>query len=284
MAKCPAYDLACSLEPVLLEEYSNFESCLDAPAQKRTLQTFKCIVHDGKIAINMSLAGGLQFLESGKYLNIYEKTEVEEGATGAELERHVKNRLGEWFEPRRKIDELFQFQHDTHYASLNVAGGGAQRYGLLCFIFEIPTDLHVTCFGGDSIRACYSTEKKQVLANKDILNLFSTVNNTDIVASLKHKHNIQTWWSGQPALLTSEVQSVLENSDSLIEMHVHGPISSDAIKKVVIKRDEYQRLMDLSRRAEYVPAPRPQEYDSVPVFNSLIKLINDQGIRFVAVE
>ena len=71
----------------------------------------------------------------------------------------------------------------------------------------------------------------------------------------------------------SELRAILELSDSLIEMHIHGSITRDHIARVTMSRETRDHYWELAERASAVPEPWPREYDMVPYFQDVVSLL-----------
>ena len=74
------------------------------------------------------------------------------------------------------------------------------------------------------------------------------------------------------------LRGLLENSDSLIEIHLHGPIRREQIRAVLMPRSDLAHFWDLAQRAEDAPRPDAQEFDVVPFFLRLVELLRDHRI------
>jgi hypothetical protein len=223
-----------------------------------------------------------RFVEEGSYLNIYEFVARETGLSGEDLERSVLERLKEFGPLRLKLDRLFCFQHDTHYASFNLGGAGARRYGSCCVTFDLRhwAPFH-TCFAGDSIRACCSPEKEPLLKDEEILTSFGIGEDLDRLAVIRHERFLERQAHG---LDPGEVRDIIEADDSLLEIHLHGPVTRECIQEVRLSRADYHHLCDLSERAKGLSEPLPWEFDSVEPFQKMLAALDRFDIPLVLAE
>lgn len=277
-----AYYLALKNRPHLQNRFEEVSTRLSSAGFKSQLHTFVACLREGKAAINMSIPRCNHFLKSGQWLNIYEVVAKETGKTGIELLLEVKNRIPHWYSQRRKLDELFGFRRDTHFASLNIGGGGAQRYGVCCVIFDLSHwEPYYTCYGGDSIRACFDADGNKILSDTDILKYFAPGIDVHSVAVIRHEDYLQ---NPQPGINLVDLRGIIEASDSLLEYHLHGKIGRSHIEKIILPGDKRNHYWNLALRSNSIPPPWPQEFDIVPHFLELVKLIDSYNIPLVTAE
>lgn len=266
----PAYDLALSLRRALRLRYDAVEQAISCTGRKGLLVAFKAAIQKGSASINMTLPDCTRFLRTGVWLNIYEVAANETGKTGEDLEREVASRISKWYAQRRRINELFNFGVDTHYAALNLGGAGAQHYGTCCVVFDLDRwKPFFTCFGGDTIRACFDSTGAQVQDDREILQKFAVGDDRVAVSVVRYLDYLN---DDKVGLDLSELRGILEDSESLIELHQHGPVSRDQVLRIVIPRKRGIALRELARRSATVPQPLPQEFDQVPFFLELNRL------------
>jgi hypothetical protein len=272
-APSPAYNLAMSLKPDLEKRAQAVETKLNSAKFNNNVATFKAIIGAGRPCINMSLPRCVDFLKTGEYLNVYEFVRDRLKKTGADFDNEVKSNLGAWYDRRTKIDTLFQFTHDTHYSALNIGGPGAPYYGLCCVILNLDnwSPVH-TCFGGDSIRACFTKDKTQVVDDKQMLENFGIGPDVVLVSLIKLENFVETPKTG---IDVRALRGVVEKSDALIELHLHGPVRREHIVEIVMAEEDFESLSSKTARAERLTPPWPQEYDDVPFFKEFLKLVND---------
>jgi hypothetical protein len=277
-----SYQLAHSMRGQLLRRFQIIEQQLSRDGYKNILNAFQACILGGTACINMSIPTLNRFLKTGRWLNIYEAVYKETGKTGDSLEKEVSRRIPNWYKQRRTIDNLLRFRRDTHYASLNIGGPGAHRYGVCCVIFDLShwAPYH-TCFGGDSIRACFDAQGSQVLMDHTILENFGIGQDVYQVAVIKHQEYLR---QTKPGLDPNELRDILEASDSLIEFHLPGPMTRDHIVRIVMSRGQRNHYWELSKRSFSIPKPWPQEYDIVPFFLEMNQLLERYNIPFLMAE
>ncbi|HEX4959269.1 MAG TPA: hypothetical protein VF173_00425 [Thermoanaerobaculia bacterium] len=230
----------------------------------------------------MTVPGLIRFVEEGSYLNVYEFVARDTGLAGEELEAAVVERPKEFGPLRLKLDGLFGFQRDTHYASFNLGGSGARRYGACCVVFDLChwAPYH-TCFAGDSIRACCSPGKKPLLADEKILASFGTGSDLDRLAIIRHERFLERQVH---SLDPGEVRDILEADDSLFEIHLHGPVTRERIQEVRLSRADYHHLRDLEERAKGLAGALPWEFDGVEPFRALLAVLDRFDVPLVLAE
>ncbi len=266
----------------LLASFQAFREEMERSGKAGVLRSFGAVLDRATAAINMKIPGLVRFLRTGRWLNIYEFTAQSTGLRGKPLSDEVARRLGMLGGARTKMDKLFQFGRDTHYASLNLGGAGARRYGTCCVVF----DLHhwapfVTCFCGDSIRACFSEKGNQVLSDEEILRLFSIGEDASRLAALRHREYLRRQAFGVDA---AEVRDIIEADDSLVEYHLHGSVRRELVREVRISRSDYRHLHDLLERYDSVRDPKRWEFDKVQPFREMMALLDQYDIPLVVAE
>lgn len=277
-----AYEKAATGRQNLLSRFDECCSRLKQNGRNGTLRSFQSVMARGVAAINMSVARTASFIKDGGYLNIYEFVGQQTGLTGKRLERTVSTRLKELGPLRLKLDQLFHFQHDTHYASFNLGGAGARRYGFCCVTFDLRHwEPHHTCFAGDSIRACSGADKQAVLSDEEILVRFAIGEDLVRLATVRW----ESFLDGQEHCIDpGEARALVEAEDSLLEVHLHGPVKREHIHEVRLSRADYRHLCDLARRAEGLTSPLPWEFDNVEPFRRLLDLLDQFDIPLVLAE
>lgn len=277
-----AYNLAVTLRTDLERRYAETKRRLVEGGRRNEVRALSSMIKDGTASINMSMPNLNRFLKSGQWLNIYEATSWETGMTGNELEEEVSRRIPDFHRQRRTIEKLLRFGHDAHYAALNLGGAGPQRYGVCCVVLNVKNWLpFYTCFGGDPIRACFDSEGRQVLTDAEILSNFAVGEDAHRIAIIRHEEYLR---GAGPALDPAEVRAIVEASDSLIELHRHGPVNRRDVVSVNMSRERRGHYWDLARRASSAPSPYALEFDAVPYFTEMIQLLDSHGIPFLIAE
>lgn len=282
MTFAPALEKALVGRQILLSRFGECCGRLKRTGRSGTLRSFQAVLARGNAGINMSVARAASFIEDGGYLNVYEFVGRETGLTGNRLERAVAKRLKELGPLRLKLDQLFHFQHDSHYASFNLGGAGARRYGFCCVTFDLRHwEPHHTCFAGDSIRTCSGADKQAVLSDGEILARYATGEDLVRLATVRWESFLE---NQEHCIDPGEVRDLVEAEDSLLELHLHGPVRREHIQEVRLSKADYRHLCDLARRAEGLSAPLPWEFDNVEPFRRLLDLLDQFDIPLVLAE
>lgn len=279
-----AYKQALSGRDRLRNRFEESRERLKKCGRGNTLQSFRAILSRGRAAINMPIPKLVRFLEEGGYLNVYEFVARETGLMGDDLDKAVEARLRELGPLRRRIDRLFQFQPDTHYAALNLGGAGALRYGRCCVVLDLRhwAPFH-TCYAGDSIRSCFRADKEPVLSEEEVLARFAIGEDLDRLAVVHWELSLEDP-ARDPCLQPSEVRDIVEAEDSILEIHLHGPVTRDRIQEVLLPRNDYRHLRDLVQRAKGHPLPLPWEFDEVEPFHQMLGLLERFEVPLVLAE
>jgi hypothetical protein len=279
------YTRALARRGSLLARFDETSRNLIASGCEDVLLSFTALLSRGVAAVNMSIPNLLRFLEEGRYLNIYEFVRRETRLHGRALEEEVQRRLKGLGPARLKIDRLFGFRRDTHYASLNLGGPGPQRYGPCCVVFDLRhwAPFH-TCFAGDSIRACFDGAGRQVLEDREILEHLGIGEDAGRLAVIRHREFLaRQRFCVDPA----EVRDIVEAQDSLLEIHLHGSVTRDHIQEVRLSRTEYHHLRELSERYDLLHdtrRPLRLEFERVPLFRDLTAALKRHRIPLLVAE
>jgi hypothetical protein len=225
----------------------------------------------------MSVPSLVRFMEEGAWLNVYESTAKKTGLEGDELRQAVGNRLREFKRQRLKIDQMFRFELDTHYATLNLGGLGPRRYGPCCVVFDLKhwAPYH-TCFAGDSIRACFDSAGESVLDDDAVLAKFGIGEDADRLAVIRHCKMLERQWF---CLDPCEVRHIVEDEDSLLELHLHGPVTRSQVQEVRIARENFHSWRSLLER--YDPSSKSWEFDLVPSLHRMKELVEEYDVPLV---
>lgn len=278
-----SYDRAFAGRDGLWARFEESRERLKRSGRANALRSFRAILSRGRAAINMPVPKLVRFLEEGKYLSLYEFVARETGLSGEDLENALQDRLREFGPPRQTIDRLFRFQPDTHYASFNLGGAGARRYGRCCVVFDLRhwAPFH-TCYAGDSIRACFQANKTAALSEAEILAGFAVGEDFDRLATI-HWESFFEDSTQDSCFHPSEVRDIVEAEDSVLEVHLHGPVTRDRIQEVLLDRGDYRHLRDLVRRAKG-RSVLPWEFDEAEPFTKMLGLLERFEIPLILAE
>jgi hypothetical protein len=279
MGKEPrAYALAEARRAELIRKYNALLSSLSGDGVATRLRTFESLLAGGSPAINMTLPGCIRFLETGKWLNVYEVVALKVGKRdGPEFVREVRKKLGEWHLPRMEFERLLKFRKDTHYAALNLGGTGPD-YGECCVRFGPTAPLrYSTIFAGDPLRVIYDDQGNQVLSDEEILGRFSVYELRVALAAITNP----IYLARQRVIDRQGLMRMLDDRETLIEVHLHGAVRRDHATEIAIQPDFF---MSLGRRClEYEDAPTharaAKKYSRVRALKRLLQLTDSYGLR-----
>src|SRR5262249_44030263 len=141
----------------------------------------------------------------------------------------------DWTARRQAIERLLRFAPDVHYASLAFGGAPEARYGgECCVVLDLEHwQPRATCFGGDPLRTCFDVTGNQV-PDEQVLELFAVADDWVDLLLLRQEGYIQALSHGIPGIDPQQVRAVLEDPDTMLEAHLHGPVTADQVKKVLV--------------------------------------------------
>jgi hypothetical protein len=277
-----AYNLALSQRAQLLRRLHAVEERMASAGRTSMLRSFRAVLDRRRIAVNMRIPKLARFLDEGQYLNVYELTAKQTGASGAELAAAVERELASFKDERLAIDRLFRFGPDAHYAALNLGGAGLTRYGDACVVFRPGAwCAYSTCFAGDSIRLCFSAAGSLAVSEAMILSDFAPGEDAVALAVVAHADLLD---DDAICIDPVDVRRRLETGDLALEMHLHGAVTRDLIAEVIMERRRLAELEALSRKYDLLPGLRPFAYDIVPEFRLMLALLDGHGIPLVTAE
>jgi hypothetical protein len=114
-----------------------------------------------------------------------------------------------------------------------------------------------------------------------ILENFAVGEDAHKVAAIKHQGYLH---QATPGFDPVALRNILEASNSLIEFHLHGPVTRAHVLRIVMPRALRNHYWELSQRASALSMPWPQEYDIVPFFLELVRLMDMFNIPFLVSE
>jgi hypothetical protein len=274
----PAYALALQAKEDLDGLFKEVETSCGAANRHAVLKSFLDLVDHSGVAINMTIPICVALLETGNYYNVYEWLSESQRISGVDLENAVREKLSEWYEPRKTIERILRIDQRTHYAAANMGGAGVTRYGDCCVVLNgAHITATATCFAGDSIRAVFSPALERILTDDEVLSRFAAHDDRGKLAAVRH---------GQLLSIDAAVfdrtkwRNVLEASDSLLEVHIHTNVGRQHVAKIVFGPKTYDHLCDLCHRFESLkPNERGTlEFDVVPYFKKLLDLATRHNV------
>jgi len=100
--------------------------------------------------------------------------------------------------------------------------------------------------------------------------LYSIRGDAGLLAAIRCRAEIESVRQG---LDPNRVRSLLENSDSLIEIHLHGAVRRDHIRAVLMTRSDLTHLWDLAQRWKTCHSRSVEEFAVVPSFLKMVNLL-----------
>lgn len=272
------YKLAATALPDLLRKYNHVQSTLSGDGALTRLKTFEDLIQRGCPSINMTIPGCIRFLESGRWLNVYEAVALKVGVSyGSAFESALREKLGVWYEPRTTLDRLMGFRKDTHYAALNIGGCGPD-YGECCVRFGTSAPLvFATCFAGDTLQVVFDENAAPVLSREEILGRFSTYLHRATLAAVHHHRFL-----AQSAIIDKDVLvNMLDDRETLIEVHIHGAVRREHAVEIALRSESFSSLA--RRCIEYENAPtharEAKQFTKVRLLKRLLQLTDRYGLK-----
>lgn len=275
------FDIACTQSSSLQQKYDLVLSTTSNPGDATRLRTFEAVIQQGCPAINMTLAGCIRFLESGKWLSIYEAIALEVGgANGSKFEKALREKLGDWYQPRTEFDRVLGFRTDTHYAALNIGGCGPD-YGECCVRFGRMPRLRVaTCFVGDPLQVVFDEDGVQLLSRDEVLDRFSAYLHRTKLATVHIYHKLPTCI---PVNLDALIE-MLDDRRTLIEVQIHGAVRREHAVEIALRSEFFDELARCCVDFEGVPDrdKMAKQFARVRLLKRLLKLTDQYGLRLRA--
>lgn len=291
-----SYLLAESVRPALEARAQTLRQELNTAGCDRAVRPFMTMISEQvQAGINMSIPDCIRLIKHGAWLTIYEAVNEETSYTGDALEQEVQARLTtrgtDWYECRKKIEQMLKFSHDTHYAALNVGGVGAQRYGDCCVLINWSKWRAVsTCFGGDTLRSTFASDGTDVVDTQEVLKSFAIGQDLDKVALLSYEHSLRTYATPKagplrrpPAFDEQEMRTAIESSDFLVELHLHGRVTIDQVRGVVITKSRQTELWNQYLAWEGANKPMTHAFEAARYFVELSDLLEEHHITLKTV-
>lgn len=271
-----SYELALEQRPRHLAAYHalgrRVEGEGDGAAAR--LRTFEALIARARPAINMTLLGCIRFLESGRWLNVWEKVAIDLGTSrGPAYEAAVGSEMGGWLRPRATLERLLRFQRDTHYAALNLGGTGPS-YGDWCVRFDHSGVLRfATSFAGDPLRWVFDEDGNQVLSDDDVLTRFACHDERVALAARHNEHLLL----GNLLVDEDLMRTLLEDRETLIEVHIHGEVLAEHAVEIGVRKGVYDRLarLALDEEAAEPRARAAKRFRHAALFRRLLRLVDD---------
>jgi hypothetical protein len=240
--------------PALLARYSQAKAELSRAGASEVSTYFENTLQGAKAAVNMKLRSLSLFLAEGRWLNRYELVARDLGLRGRALDERVERDLKDLGVARLGTDKLLGFRHDTHYAYTNIGGLGPDRYGACAVILDLERwAARATCFAGDSLLACFTREGRRALSRDEALSRFAVAHDLPRLGVVHHL----SFLARQDGCLDLEAaRALIEGAETVLELHLHGPVLREHVLEVRIPHKDWQRLRSLSERLAALPEGR----------------------------
>ncbi len=210
---------------------------------------FRNLIRDTwKLSINLEMKRVEQFLNSEKYMNIYEVSErevdekIENGELAAndkesEIEQVLRSKLKTFYKSRITYDSLWEDGKKFKYAALNIGGAGICRFGPFCICFkkEYIDRLKMLAFVKmDSLKHYDHGESNDF--NVFIRDL-AAKGDVSLLAALKHQQDI----------ISSDGDGwhfIVCNNEDFIEAVTVEELLISAVESVRVTKDQYWEALE----------------------------------------
>jgi len=226
--------------PAWEARFTKMRASLPPSEQVRLDHFMEVIQQRGAISINMRPSVLRDFLQSEKYLNIYEWCAEQARLSGRVASQIFAEKLGAYHVRRLAFDALLTRANQFRYGALSIGGLGAQHYGQFCT--ALRTNFPERCpslayLWGDSLNS-YTDP----LGNIDEPALCAGA------ADHIHRHLIGALKHGSHACKAAESEwaGLLFADSDIIEAVFIADVSLAAVEEVRIAKADYQQLWDLA--------------------------------------
>lgn len=269
-----AFNFARRGSPNLAAQHKRCVVRLKSLGRSAELRGFSSELSKGRPAINMKVGTLLDFITSGEYLNVYEVSARQAAASKMSIVNVLKEKLGPiWYKPRIRTDRLLGMNIDSHYAFLNIGGAGPiDKYGPCSVVLDDSLlRPHGTAFAGDSIKSIFDKRLRPILTKRQALDLLATASEATELAILAQRLFIERSRNGIDLRL---LRKIIEAADSLLELHIHGPIRRQDIVEVVMEGADHDRLWTTvcDMKDGRIRPPFSWKYDEAIAFAKLVKV------------
>lgn len=113
------------------------------------------------ISINVKLFVIVEFLNGGRYQNIYEWAQEQSRLSGRPAEDALRERLHEHYEKRTAFDRAFVNGERFRYGALNGGSAGLPEYDPYCVVLARNSEtslVNIACLPGDSLKICFEAD------------------------------------------------------------------------------------------------------------------------------
>lgn len=265
-------------KPVLAKRFTAEMARLSKAGGKAALLDFMAQLDEGYPAINMRCGTLAHFLETGKYLNTYEVAESETLRTKKPIHEILKRILGDWYAPRLNVDRILGMRFDTHYAYKNMGSRGPTEYGPCSVVLSKRLlRLQATAFSGDSVCSIFDKDARQLLTKSEALALLATADCSTKLAALEHSRFIETSKHG---ISVRDLHGRFDARDTLLELHIHGPIRRGDIIRIMMSESDLKRLFDLLEEISIrnLRPPWSRKYDEAAAFGRMYSRAQEHSI------
>jgi hypothetical protein len=233
-----------------------------------------------------------RILRSGIVLNGYERflllnwDDADYSGLSA-MERYIalagayKQWLDEWGQSRLHVERTLRFGPDCRYLAASWTGRGVPHYGPISLQFRVP-DERLTFFDGDS--AEIAGRLGQTKTPENIIRRSCTRSGLPNMLLARHSATIARMSS---PLNLDHLDAALANNPEIIEAHLHGPLSTDHLRRIRFARSYVEGMRvqlreavarGISRLGPSTPRSAGEEFDELYYFLILQRLCERRGL------
>jgi hypothetical protein len=220
-----------------------FESVVASmpPEQAAVVREFATWVEaEALISINVKLFVIVEFLNGGRYQNIYEWAQEQSRLSGRSAEDALRERLHKFYARRVTFDRAFKDGEQFRYGALNGGGAGLPEYDPYCVVLARNSVISlgdIACLPGDSLKICFAAD-----------GTFDPTLVESRTAPHTHRHLMaaKERASEVPLADKGEWPELVASPGRYFEVVFIGDVSLNTVDCVRVLKTEYDRMWDMA--------------------------------------
>lgn len=192
------------------------------------------------ISINVKLFVIVEFLNGGRYQNIYEWAQEQSRLSGRPAEDALRERLHEHYEKRTAFDRAFVNGERFRYGALNGGSAGLPEYDPYCVVLTRNSETSlgdIACLPGDSLKICLGADGS-----------FDPTAVQSRTAPHTHRHLMAARERANEVSLADkhEWPRLVASPGRYFEVVFIGDVSLNTIECIRVPKTEHDRMRDMA--------------------------------------
>lgn len=220
-----------------------FDSAVTAmpPDQAALVREFAAWVEaEALVSINVKLFVVVEFLNGGRYQNMYEWAQEQARLSGRSADDALRERLHKYYEKRVTFDRAFNDGERFRYGALNGGGAGLPEYDPYCVVLtrDFQTSLSdIACLPGDSLDIFFAAD-----------GTFDAAVVQSRTAPHTHRHLMAAKERANEVPLTNERDwaGLVASPGRYFEVVFICDVALDTVECVRMLETEYDRMWDMA--------------------------------------